>query len=113
MATRPLKLCRHPGCGRVAEANGYCKAHQSHAKQGYVRDKSIQGMYTHKWSVASKAWLAEHPWCEDCLKNDTYTPATEVHHKKKHRGNAALFWDKNNWMGLCHSCHSVRTGRGE
>ena len=25
---------------------------------------------------------------------------TEVHHKKKHLGDAIIFWDEGNWMGL-------------
>lgn len=111
MATRPLTLCRHPGCGRIAKVNGYCKVHQSCAT--FTRDRQVQGMYNHRWQRESKAYLAEHPWCEDCLAKGIYEPATEVHHKVKHRGNARLFWDKNNWMGLSHTCHSIRTGKGE
>ena len=114
MPYKPNTLCRHAGCGRIAEENGYCKAHQYHAKQaGYVRDKSVQGMYTHKWSKTSKDYLADHPWCEDCAKRGVYTVGTEVHHKIKHRGNTTLFWQRDNCVGLCTSCHSIRTRRGE
>lgn len=114
MPVRPFKLCKHPGCGRIAEANGYCKLHQSCAKQiAYVKDKDIHNMYSHKWQIVSKDYLSKHPWCEDCLAKGIYTAATEVHHKKKHKGNAKLFWDRSNWMSLCHRCHSIRTRHGE
>jgi 5-methylcytosine-specific restriction endonuclease McrA len=75
---------------------------------GYHPDRKRRALYDHKWERASKAFLAEYPWCNDCGKI-----ATEVHHKQKHRGDHGLFWDETNWMPLCHRCHSKRTGRGE
>jgi shikimate kinase len=32
--------------------------------------------------------------------------ATVVDHIKPHRGDQALFWDKNNWQPLCTHCHA-------
>lgn len=115
MPLRPSRLCKHPGCGRVAEANGYCKLHQSYAKQiSYVKDKDIHNMYSHKWQKVSKAFLAKHPWCAECLRQDeTWTPATVVDHIKPHRGNQSLFWDRNNWQPLCKHHHDQKTARGE
>lgn len=108
MPVRPKTICKHPGCGRVAGGNGYCDAHQN---AGWQRDKSRQAMYNHKWSRASKAFLTEHPWCAECMKRNTYTPATVVDHIKAHRGDADLFWDQDNWQGLCKHHHDVKTAK--
>ena len=105
MPRRPPITCNHPGCTTQAVKNGYCERHR---KSGWQRDKARQSMYNHKWERASKAFLSEHPWCHDCGG-----VAVEVHHVHKHQGDTSLFWDENNWMGLCHSCHSARTRRGE
>lgn len=108
MPTRPLKICKHPGCGRIAEPNGYCKNHQN---AGWHRDKSRQAMYNHQWGKASKAYLAMHPWCTECMKQGIYTPAEVVDHIKPHKGNATLFWDVTNWQGLCKHHHDVKTAK--
>ena len=105
MPMKPLFTCCYPGCQRLAERHGYCERHKD---SGWQRDKTRQAMYDHRWERERKAFLAEHPWCHDCGG-----PATEVHHKKKHEGDPILFWDRSNWMPLCHRCHSKRTGRGE
>lgn len=52
--------------------------------------------------------LAMHPICQDCGLN----PSTDAHHKVALRNGGT--WDAEvNGMGLCHSCHSIRTKRGE
>jgi 5-methylcytosine-specific restriction enzyme A len=110
MPSLPKIICNYPGCSQLAAQNGYCKKHQN---SGYHKNLQRHSMYGRKWQTESKKYLAEHPWCEDCMKKGVFTVATEVHHKRKHQGNSKLFWDKNNWQGLCHSCHSKRTARGE
>lgn len=37
--------------------------------------------------------------------------ATEVDHIIPHRGDQQLFWDTNNWQGLCKPCHSRKTAQ--
>ena len=41
-----------------------------------------------------------------CLSRDMVEPADTVDHIKPHRGDAELFWDRDNLQSLCHSCHS-------
>ena len=43
------------------------------------------------------------------MKEGRYTKATDVDHIVPHRGDRDLFWDRNNWQALCHSCHSKKT----
>ena len=108
MANLPQINCKHPGCQRLAVKNGLCERHQG---TGWQRDKSRQAMYDHRWQRASKAFLAEHPWCAKCMKQGTYTPAVVVDHKKPHKGNATLFWSTANWQGLCKRCHDAKTAK--
>lgn len=37
--------------------------------------------------------------------------ATVVDHIIPHRGNEELFWDEDNWQGLCKRCHDRKTWR--
>jgi 5-methylcytosine-specific restriction protein A len=54
-----------------------------------------------------------HPLCSDCLKVKRVVPATDVHHIAKVADAPDKRLDLDNLMSLCHSCHSVRTARGE
>lgn len=69
--------------------------------------------YTWSWSKASKAFLAQHPLCADCLRVGLVTAAAAVDHIIPHRGDKKLFWRRDNWQALCAPCHSAKTGRGE
>jgi 5-methylcytosine-specific restriction protein A len=51
------------------------------------------------------AFLHEHPMCAHC----TTEPAAVLDHITPHRGVVALFWDQNNWQGLCLGCHGRKT----
>ena len=69
--------------------------------------------YTRRWEKARAAHLAEHPLCEECLRQHRLTPATVVDHVVPHRGDERLFWDAGNLQSLCAPCHNAKTGRGE
>ena len=56
MPNKPRTTCNHPGCPMLADKNGYCDRHQGSV---YQRDKSRQALYDHRWSRASKAFLAD------------------------------------------------------
>lgn len=67
--------------------------------------------YDSKWAKASKAFLAAHPWCVDCLKLGKHVPATEVDHDPPHGGDWKKFWDRRTWFPRCKSHHSSKTRR--
>ncbi len=46
------------------------------------------------------------------MKENKLTPATVVDHIIPHRGDQKLFWDENNWQGLCEHHHNTKTGSG-
>lgn len=108
MPFKPKTICKHPGCGQVARDNGYCNKHNPPEK-----NNTIHNLYDRDWRRESKIYLAEHPWCTECMKKEDYTPATVVDHIKPHRGNRGQFWDKANWQGLCKHHHDQKTARGE
>jgi len=58
-----------------------------------------------KYRNGRKNYLTEHPLCAWCLLKGTYATATELHHKIRHEGNEVLFFDVQNWCGLCKLCH--------
>lgn len=84
----------------------YC---EDHKKKDDRRLNSYQRGYDNKWSKSSRAFLSRHPFCVHCLREKTYTLATEVDHVIPHRGDKELFWDVENWQPLCHEHHSKKT----
>lgn len=109
---KPKRPCRHPGCCALTD-NTYCEKHASlHVRaprQQDHRQSAAKRGYGRKWRTESKVFLAEHPWCVHCMAAGVRTPAAEVDHKIPHKGDQKLFWDRKNWQGLCHSCHSEKT----
>lgn len=110
MPSKPKHPCKHPGCGALISSGAYCQEHTP-AKREQSRESAAHRGYGRAWQKASRAYLAEHPWCAECQRQGVRTPATEVDHRIPHKGNRQLFWDKENWQPLCHSCHSAKTAR--
>jgi 5-methylcytosine-specific restriction enzyme A len=68
--------------------------------------------YDGRWRKARLGFLRKHPLCCHCLERGRTTAATVVDHIIPHRGDKALFWNRENWQPLCKSCHDTKTGRG-
>ena len=102
------KICSCIGCNELVDIGvRYCAKHS----QATVRETASKRGYNYAWQQARKKYLLDNPLCVHCEKNNRLTPATVVDHIKPHRGDAKLFWDKNNWQSLCASCHSVKTAK--
>ncbi len=106
--TRIPRPCKHGGCMRLT-TEGYCELHKADANP--MRQSPSARGYNYKWQKASKAYLAKHPFCAECERQGLHVLATEVDHIIPHKGDKVLFWNKDNWQGLCHSCHSRKTVR--
>lgn len=64
------------------------------------------------WKKARRLQLNKQPLCEHCRIANKVVPATDVDHRvRMSRGGSAL--DPDNLQSLCHSCHSIKTGREE
>lgn len=111
MASRPLRPCRKPGCGRLTR-DGWCEEHRP--KQAGRRESAEW----HRW-YSLDIWtkdlrprqLLREPFCRECAKRGDRVWATDVDHIVDHKGNWARFTDPNNLESLCHSCHSRKTMR--
>ena len=61
--------------------------------------------YDSRWHKARAGYLRSHPLCVCCSANDRTSAAEVVDHVVPHKGDRGLFWDRNNWQGLCWRCH--------
>lgn len=111
MPTKCPVGCAYPACKGIAQAeSAYCDQHQRNIRDD-VRARDAQRHARNPWRnwYKLKVWvkhlqpwkLAETPICEKCHRNGAYV----VHHIVDHRGNWALFVDKDNLMSLCKPCH--------
>ncbi len=97
-----LRMAQGPSL-KVADANSW--------RSGKT---STQRGYGYKWQKAREGFLAKHPLCVYCQRDESrVTAATVVDHRIPHRGDMALFWDSNNWMSLCAHCHNTTKKREE
>ena len=107
MPTRMQYPCK--GCGKPS-ASRYCDACQ--AKQPKRIGSTARG-YDYRWQNASKAFLKlpENRICRDPHNRHegVVVLASETDHIIPHKGDMRLFWDRKNWQGLCHDCHSYKT----
>ena len=110
LAQRPLRPCRHPGC-RALVASGYCDRHKPAEDRRSAQARSWRWMYgTDIWRDDLRPMqLIREPFCRICAQHGHRVRATDVDHIVDHRGDWALFIDRDNLQSLCHSCHSRKT----
>nr|WP_259672432.1 hypothetical protein [Rhizobium sp. NLR12b] len=48
-----------------------------------------------------------------CARIEGDTSKLVADHRKPHRGDPALFWDRNNLWCLCEACHSTEKQKEE
>ena len=68
----------------------------SASRRGYIR----------RWERARNLYLTLYPTCRMCAEQGRITAATLVDHITPHRGDPVLFWDEQNWQGLCVPHHN-------
>ena len=69
--------------------------------------------YNSRWQRAREGWLRSHPLCVKCLARSLVTEASVVDHIVPHKGDSALFWNRENWQSLCKRCHDSDKQREE
>lgn len=70
--------------------------------------KEEQQWYARKpWLLIRRAYLQEHPTCEQCGRQ----PAKQVHHRVSRKAAPELALEWSNLQALCPSCHSRITAR--
>lgn len=120
-----LKLCAYPGCRMpVPVTEKYCAAHKQRGQEReakFAQDRESRRLrfkgtsaargYSYRWKKLRDRYIAQHPHCEECLKEGKITLATDVDHIIPHRGDQVLLYDEKNLQSLCKSCHSRKTAR--
>ena len=93
MPKKPLRPCSHPGCPNLCDGQ-FCEQHRTEERRKYGR----------AWKRIRDRYAAEHPLCEQCLKEGRLTPVQEVHHiLPVSKGGTHA---RENLMSLCQSCHT-------
>lgn len=108
--SRPPRLCH---CGKIVPHGVRCACQreadrQRNARHDARRPAARQRGYNHDWRKARLEHLAAYPDCRMCA-----APATTVDHVIPHRGDRALFWNRQNWQSLCTRCHNSVKQRQE
>lgn len=76
-----------------------------------LKGNSSERGYGYRWQKLRNRFIAQHPYCEECMKQGKITLATDVDHIVPHRGDPALLYDETNLQSLCKACHSRKTAR--
>ncbi len=107
MPLSALHPCSYPGCPELVR-HGRCATHAGmDARQWH--DPRVARLYkTTRWQRLRALQLAREPWCDECLKENIYVPATDVDHIIAHHGDPVAFYS-NPLQSLCHACHSRKT----
>ena len=100
-----LRPCTYPGC-TILVRRGRCDEHRQAEISHHYPER--QRLYDRRWRKRRRAWLAEHPWCEECLRANIFTPAVDVHHLERHEGDIEKFLT-GPFESECHACHSKKT----
>lgn len=98
-----MQFCAEPNCGVLVRV-GRCAAHA-------LRSVNWYGLA--RWRHLRAAVMLAEPFCRVCRARGLKVLTVDVDHIRPHRGNAGLFWDRANLQGLCRTCHSEKTARGE
>lgn len=109
----PYAPPRHCGRGHPAFTGQRCPlcARAAKAAAEKRRPNAAQRGYTSDWRNARAEFLAlpENKYCAcGCGR-----VADMVDHKKAHKGNTALFWDRSNWQPMAGVCNSRKAVREE
>lgn len=108
MPLSAMRPCSYPGCS-VLVRSGRCDAHKT--PEIDYHDPESQRLYkTARWQQIRRIQLSKEPWCQECMRQEIYTPATDVDHVKPHRGDPRRFYG-GPFQSLCHSCHSRKTAK--
>lgn len=114
MPTAPRRACGRPGCGRLRP----CPVHGARPLEPTSTERRQAAPYRRlydlsAWRKASRAFLRGKV-CERCEERGRVRLADVTDHRRPHRGDLDLFWDRANWRPLCRGCNNaVRREQGE
>lgn len=115
------RSCSIFGCGRPVP----CPVHHPARQHDRWRGTPAQRGYDSTWRRRALAFLREYPLCgmrpghrppvmSECHAKGLLTAAVQVDHVIPHRGNSALFNDREgNWQALCRACGARKSQAGQ
>lgn len=115
MAVGAKRPCTWSGCtALVSGASSRCEQHphqsDRHRREAdRARGSARERGYTSVWEKARAGFLALHPLCAECQRNNRLTAAKIVDHIVPHKGDKVAFWQRSNWQPLCKPCHDRKT----
>jgi 5-methylcytosine-specific restriction protein A len=92
-----------------ASGSSYCPQHQPR------RASATERGYDARWQRYSRAFLKKHPFCADPYgrHRGVLVEADVTGHRKAHRGDQTLLWDRANHYALCRACNSYQCVKEE
>lgn len=121
MAVRkPKRPCSRPGCINLTR-DRYCEKHQKEYEEQerarhqhydeHKRDRRSAAFYKSvAWQRArEQVMMRDHRLCQECLKTQRITLATEVDHVIPIKVRWDLRLHLDNLQALCHRCHMRKT----
>lgn len=122
MPDRAARPCKRPGCrGITRDASGFCAGCSSYAAARWEETQAQRNAaprasahdrgYDGTWQKMRARVLAEHPYCERCLRLGIVTAANTVHHIIPIETDPTLRLQADNLEALCADCHEIVEGR--
>ena len=112
MAQAALRPCPAHGC-RELTRGGRCEKHtkqQRRQHEGSAERLADQAFYNRaRWKRVRSVKLGRDPLCEECLRHNRTTVATEVHHMQPRKDRPDQAYTLDNLESLCKPCHSKQT----
>jgi 5-methylcytosine-specific restriction protein A len=114
MPVRPLRPCKHRGCGAlVAGGKTYCENHASEATNWMPdrqRGNRHQRGYGSAWDkLRARILQRDAGLCQPCLRGGRAVRGTHVDHVvAKARGGSN---DDSNLQTICVECHKAKTAK--
>ena len=109
----PSQFCKAPGCSVLLPVGRLRCENHAHRDRADCATEVKPWYRSARWSALRLAVLQDEPFCRVCLTLGLRVVAVDVDHIQKHGGDPVLFWDRANLQGLCKSCHTKKTRRGE
>ena len=101
------KTCAKCGKDYLGTADSkYCSA--ACRRRADIARKPWRALYnTAKWRELRAEVLNDNDYCCD----ECGARATVADHRKPHKGDKTLFYDKSNLQALCYSCHNRKSAK--
>jgi len=75
------------------------------------RKSAVLRGYNYRWQKVRIGFLTLNPLCTKCEAQGRVVAAKVVDHIEPHKNDPVLFWDQDNWQGLCYRHHNRKTAQ--